>query len=122
MSSISIEIPTKGVSLNKLYAGVHWTARRKIVNEIKQLVRISIPEEVIDGGQWPTQQVDFWIEAYFKNRPLDSDNLGLMAKIIIDALKGWIITDDDIAHVRWVTMRSYKGGDDRIIVTSVIVD
>ena len=36
---IPLEIDGKNWSLNKIYAGVHWTVRRKDKNNIRLLVR-----------------------------------------------------------------------------------
>ena len=115
---IVLKVPVRSVSLNKIYAGVSWRERRRLVAEFKQEVRAALPNELVQGDGWPVTKVDFSIEAIFSHRPMDSDNLGLAAKLIIDALKGWVVPDDDISHVGWVHLRSGLGDEDAILVTA----
>ena len=118
---IEITIPIRAVSSNQPYAGVHWATRQKWVNEFKQSVRVALPDALVQGDGWPVQRVDFCVDAYFASRPQDSDNIGFATKMIIDALKGWVMPDDDISHVRRVCMESHSGPRNEIIVTATEV-
>lgn len=114
-------VDMRSVSLNRIYAGKHWAQRRAVVMDTKLAVRAALPQVLLDGDQWPVQMVDYWVEAWFVSKPQDSDNLGFVTKMIIDALKGWVVPDDDISHVRWVSMRSHAGNEDRVVITAQAV-
>jgi hypothetical protein len=95
------------LSWNKVYTGQHWTKRAAEAKRVHQLVRhFGDPPEMQQFGPqtaWPAA-VDITITAYFKNRPLDADNIS--SKFYIDGLKGWLIKDDTQEYVRSVTTRS----------------
>lgn len=84
-------------SWNKAYAGQHWTARKSDVARIRLAVRAAIDPEAVETFAGP---VDVTVTVYFKNRPLDADNVP--AKLYIDALRGWLLEDDDRRFVRSV--------------------
>ena len=85
-------------SWNDSYAGQHWTKRQGVVERVRMAVRAAIdPEQVAPF----TDPVDVTVTVYFASQPLDADNIP--AKLYIDALKGWIIPDDDRRYVRSVT-------------------
>jgi Holliday junction resolvase RusA-like endonuclease len=87
-------------SLQKFYAGQHWTLRVEEVNRVRLAVRLALA-----GDEEPyTVPVDVHITGYFAHHPLDSDNIA--KKLYIDALKGWLIQDDDMGWVRWAASRS----------------
>ena len=97
-STVTIHLPgERPPSWNKAYAGQHWTARKAEADRIHQLVRATI-----DPGDCApfTVPVDIDIYVFFANRPLDADNIP--AKLYVDALKGWWLTDDDRRFVRSV--------------------
>ena len=84
-------------SWNRAYAGQHWTQRKAEADRIHQLVRGYFDP---DNVQPFTVPVDIDIYVFFANRPLDADNIP--AKLYVDALKGWWLTDDDRRFVRSV--------------------
>lgn len=87
-------------SWNTYYSGAHWSKRQAEVNRVRQVVRAALT-----GNETPYQQpVEIDIVAYFKNRPLDPDNIA--AKLYIDALKGWLLQDDTPQCVSSVTTTS----------------
>lgn len=111
MQKIEITIPDyRAVSWNKLYAGQHWSKRTEMKLLAKALVR-----EQLDPNQQPFQEpVDISIIAVYKHHPVDSDNV--CDKILIDALKDFVIVDDDIAYVRRVCTEARIGMSDFVII------
>lgn len=92
---ITFEIPmTKKeigkYSLNKFYAGMHWTKRKKIADYFHSLVQCTlfankIPKMLFEN---PVK-----ITIYY-NSNLDIDGHGVISKLIVDSLKGYLLTDD----------------------------
>ena len=78
------------VSLNKWYAGCHWTKRQKLKEQYLWLVKQRISVYPI--------KVSYYFE--FKTRPLDASNCVAMIKLIEDCTFG-IVTGKQIgrAHV-----------------------
>lgn len=96
-----ITIPqARGPSWNKFYSGKHWAVRKNAKDEAAQLVRAYLDP----NADMFTVPVDIFITVYFKARPQDSDNI--CDKLYIDALKGWVIPEDDKRYVRWAATRS----------------
>lgn len=96
----------KEYGLNAIYAGKHWS-RRKADSEYwhslthAALVRAGIPR---NPAQKPVS-IDFW----WDDR-LDLDNHAYMAKMIVDALKGWVIQDDNRRCVREIAHHWHDRG------------
>lgn len=84
------------VSLNKYYAGMHWSKRKAIADEAHMLVRAALPPDV----EPYTEPVHITVTAYFKNRPLDASNV--LAKVYEDGLIGRVLIDDSTQYVRSV--------------------
>lgn len=98
---MKIVIPNeRPLSLNKFYAGIHWTKRKKEADRVHKLVRAFTPKNTTIIAK----RVDILITAYFKDRPLDASNIFL--KIYEDGLKGVVIADDSRAYVRCIGGRS----------------
>ena len=93
-------------SWNKMYAGVHWSERKEEADRVHQLVFYEYLKLRDDQDQLPEMldRVDIHITAYFKNRPLDPDNV--VSKFYIDGLIGNIIEDDTRKFVRKVSVQS----------------
>ena len=83
-------------SWNAAYAGQHWAKRAEVVARIRAAVRAALDPD------WPLFEglVDITVTAVFDKQPLDADNIP--AKLYVDGLKGWLLADDDLAHVRSV--------------------
>jgi len=100
-----IEIDGKNWSLNKIYAGVHWTVRRKDKNNMRLLVRSII------GMKKPFKN-PVSIKMAF-NSGLDVSNHGYIFKLIEDALvKCGVIQNDSYKYVQCNIMtiqKSFKG-------------
>lgn len=89
-------------SWNKMYAGVHWSERKKEADRVHELVRVATSDAKY-STMWC--RVDIHITAYFDKRPLDSSNI--CAKMYEDGLiKAAIIVDDSPEWVRKVTVQS----------------
>jgi len=100
----------RAMSWNVWYAGRHWTHRVAHSNRVHMLVRSAIDPVNAEVFSVP---VDIHIEAAYRSRPVDADNI--CAKPYIDALIGWIIANDDTSHVRRVCLSSMRA--DRTAVT-----
>ena len=90
------------------YLGLHHQARTAPKNFAKMLVR-----EQIDPNAPPFNvSVTIKVLAYYKHHPVDSDNV--CAKPLIDALKDFVIVDDDIVHVTKCTTESILSNVDEV--------
>jgi len=81
--------------LNKIYGGKHWTVRKADVQMMHNLVWWSmvqqhVPHKLFDK---PVNIVVYY------NDKLDSDNHGYMLKMIVDAMKGYLLVDDKRRYV-----------------------
>ena len=83
---------------NKYWAGVHWSQRKKDADYWHALVRSELRRQGIKPriAKRPVQ-VTFW-----HNDRLDADNHAAVGKMILDALKGVLIADDNRQHVTGV--------------------
>ena len=98
---IPLEIDSKKWSLNKIYAGVHWSVRAKDKEYIRQLVRS------VTGIRKPFEQ-PVLIKVAF-NSGLDVSNHAYLFKMIEDALvKCKLINDDTDKYVKSITMEKQK--------------
>lgn len=86
--------------MNKWYAGTHWTARKKIKDAYKKLIK----HKVEDG------EYDVEYTFYFKSRPLDATNTIAMAKMIEDI----IFENDSYKKIKSVTLKSRKSKNDYV--------
>lgn len=93
--TLPIQINSK-LSLNSIYGGLHWGIRRKQSQKVHEIVRLSLQSQNI-----PKKPFNKSINIGFKwNSKLDLDNHGYIAKLIIDALKGYLIHDDTIKYIK----------------------
>lgn len=93
------------MSWNTLYAGNHWIIRKTEADRVHKLIHYSL----LQKGFRPQKnlydkKVSITVIAYFKNRPLDADNI--CSKFYIDGLKEMLIRDDDPKYVTTVTCKS----------------
>jgi len=104
-------------SWNNFWSCPHWKDRQLEANRVKQIVRASLDPEQ-PGVAVPC---DIEVLCYFDSRPQDSDNI--LAKPMIDALKGWLIPDDTPAVVRRVSVESHKDKDyPRVVIRLTSLD
>lgn len=98
---MKITIPNeRPISWNKMYSGQHWAVRQAEAERVHLLVLAHTPPRVEPFKE----RVDISIVSYFKNRPLDPDNIS--SKLYIDGLKGRVIRDDTREYIRKVTTQS----------------
>ena len=86
---------SKKYGLNAYWAGKHWAQRKNDADYWHNLVHSELRRQGIRGGFDRPVSITFrW------NDRLDLDNHAAMGKMIIDALKGVVIRDDNRQHVR----------------------
>ena len=103
MQQIKIENIIK-VSSNKIYAGAHWRERSKLKESYLWLTKSPFKKLKPVNGK-----VDLDFQFFFASRPLDSSNLGYMAKMIEDCLVTYeILQDDSIKYVGRISLESSK--------------
>lgn len=91
--------------LNAYYAGKHWTQRKKDAEELHAMTLLALRNAKI-----PRCVLDKPIEVYFHfDDGLDVDNHAVIAKAIIDALKGYLIPDDGRKWLRGVHLAFWSG-------------
>lgn len=95
------------ISLNKFYAGIHWTKRKKMVDQFKWFVKDQYKAVFSKDGEY---DVDYLFE--FKKNALDAMNCVGMAKCIEDT----IFEDDKWDIVNKVSMRSIKSTRNRVTI------
>jgi len=101
-------------SWNDFWSCPHWSERQREANRVKSIVRAALDPE-LPGVPIP---VDIEVDCYFDSRAQDSDNI--LAKPMIDALKGWLIPDDTHEIVHRVTVASHRDKDNPRVVIRVI--
>ena len=105
MTPITLTLPDeRPISWNAFYAGAHWSKRKAEKDRVWLVVRAAFPVDVVDGFGWPIRErVRIEVTAYVKDKPMDADNV--CTKLYVDALKGWVIPDDDGKWVETVIPR-----------------
>ena len=80
----------KRYGLNAYWAGKHWAQRKEDADFWHYLVRSALNRQGIYKLPYkrPVEITFTW------NDRLDIDNHAAMGKMIVDALKGWVIADD----------------------------
>lgn len=107
---IKFTIPLKVNSqygLNKIYSGQHWRKRQTTADEIHTLVRIHMKLQKVPQILFKEPVA---IHISYNSR-LDLDNHGYLTKMIVDALKDYLIVDDSRKHVQ-VLIQDFHGGKD----------
>jgi len=98
------------VSTNKIYAGSHWTKRKKYADYFHLIVLSDCKslEPIHD-------KVDLSFVFSFNCRWFDSSNCTFMAKCLEDWIKkAWIIKDDSMSYVGKFTCESVKGTENKV--------
>lgn len=91
----------KEYGLNAYYAGMHWSRRKDNADRMHAVVTAALVEAKI--GRTPfgrPVRITFW-----HNDRMDIDNHAVVEKLIVDALKGWLLIGDDR---RFYTERASK--------------
>jgi len=95
------------ISLNKWYAGMHWTKRKKIKDNYTQIVRSQFSSLLSRDN---TYKVEYHFT--FKSRPLDASNCVAMVKMIEDI----IFETDSYKVVTELVITSCKGLEDKVTI------
>jgi hypothetical protein len=91
------------ISLNKWYAGTHWTKRKEIKDNYKLIIKNQFKEVLSKDKHY---HVSYYL--CFKTRPLDASNCAAMVKLIEDV----IFEDDNFKIVESITIQSVHGNTD----------
>lgn len=98
-SPVEIRIPyprnksqfCKAYGLNSYYAGMHWAQRKQNADRMHAAVTAVLAQEHISRMPFARPvRITFW-----HNDRMDVDNHAIVEKLIVDALKGWLLTNDD---------------------------
>ena len=82
-------------SLNRIYSGLHKSARAKQAQTVHWLVRSAISRQCK-----PIRMFEKPVKVHIQyNSRLDIDNHGYLSKLIIDGMKGILIQDDTRRYV-----------------------
>lgn len=93
------------VSTNKIYAGMHWKARKTLKDQFLWLTLNAMKKMTPQAGK-----VDLEFVFYFKSRPLDSSNCAFAAKMLEDCLvHHGVLKGDSIDYVRKISYQSCIG-------------
>lgn len=95
------------ISLNKWYAGSHWTKRKKIKDSYTLLIK-SMTGLVFSKTNF--YEVDYLFE--FANSPLDASNCSAMVKLIEDV----IFESDSYKVVRSISIKSRRGKKNKVTI------
>ena len=94
---ITLLLP-KTISLNTLYAGKHWTYRKKIKDQYKKLVAVEL------ANYTPSTPNTYTIDIRYNSR-LDVDNNVLVSKFVSDALVAFgFVIDDSPRYYKKLTI------------------
>jgi hypothetical protein len=91
------------VSLNKWYAGIHWTKRNETKNNYKLIVRSQFKKVFPKDMSYECEYIFHW-----KKNPLDTSNCVAMVKLIEDVL----FEDDKHDIVPKITIQSKKAKEE----------
>lgn len=96
----------KKYSLNAYMGRKHYSGRAQDARDIHDLVVLALRQARIRREPYkvPVEIVFRWDDG------LDVDNHGALGKMITDALKGWVIQDDNPKHLRRVTHEFWTEG------------
>ena len=105
----------KRFGLNAYYAGKHWAKRKK---DAEELHAITISAMIRAGIKRKVFKRPVNIKILFDDR-LDCSNHAVLVKCIEDAMKGWVIEDDDRRYVRSITTGFNENGCIEVYVNEV---
>lgn len=100
-------------SANKIYAGTHWTVRKKQADQVHEMVMW-----LTRGKEQFNAPVDITIEF---NCRLDIDNCSYPAKLIIDGLRhSGVLIDDTKKYIKSLSLRFWDGDGIRVTISEVV--
>lgn len=102
----------KRYGLNAYYAGKHWSQRKKDAEELHALALLSMRKAHIRRQPvcGPVEVRFYW------NDGLDVDNHAALGKAFVDAMKGYILPDDNRRWFHRVTHEFWDGDTIRVEV------
>lgn len=91
--------------LNAYYGGKHWAQRKKDAEYIHTLTRLALRRAWISPGllDYPVEVRFYWDDG------LDIDNHAAIGKMVVDALKGYLLTDDNHRWFRRISHEYWRG-------------
>lgn len=96
----------KRFSLNAYWSGKHYRARAADARDIHAMTILALRQARVKKE--PFKQA---VEILFRwDDGLDIDNHAALGKMVLDALKGYVIQDDSRRWVRRVTHEFFEGG------------
>ena len=101
------------ISNNKFYAGIHWSKRKELKDNLASLVRVLFFKQTNRRSFSKPCKVEYIFE--FKQKPLDCSNCVGMLKIIEDVL----FPDDSVKIVKKLKITSLKSVENKV---TVIID
>ena len=98
--------------LNAYYAGKNWPARKRDAEELHMLARAAMHRAGIRtvALRRPVEVRFYWADG------LDIENHAVLGKAIVDAMKGYILTDDGPKYIRKVSHEFWEGDCIRVEV------
>lgn len=102
----------KNYGMNSLYAGKHWSKRKREAEYIKAVVWYAMKMSKVEQRVME-RPVD--IRLSYNDR-MDCDNHGYMTKMVIDGMRGYLLRDDTRRDVRSVTQDFWDGDGVRVQV------
>ena len=105
----------KAYGFNKIYAGCHWSIRKQDAQYWHMLTTSAMNAARCRRKPFekPVMIRFFW------NDRLDLSNHAYMAKLIEDAMKGRIITDDSRRWVQGIAHRFHEEDNIKVVVEEV---
>lgn len=102
----------KRFGLNAYYAGKHYQQRKRDAQELHTLTisamkRARVRRQMVHG---PVEVRFYWDDG------LDCDNHAVIGKAVVDAMKGYILPDDNRRWVKKVSHAFWDGGKIRVEV------
>lgn len=93
--------------MNAYYSGKHWAERQKDAQYWHTLTTMAMDRADVTRTPYNTPVVIF----FRWNDKLDLDNHAVMGKMIVDAMKGRVIKDDDRNHLVGICHLYHEQGD-----------
>ena len=96
----------KRFGLNAYYAGKHWSERKRDAEELHLIARAAMKRAGIKQKMVakPIQVIFRWDDH------LDCDNHAVLGKAFVDAMKGYILPDDNRQWVKRISHEFWGGG------------
>ena len=101
--------------LNAYYSGKHWAIRKKDAEYWHHIVRDDMKLQKVRNFPFENPVI---ITFYWNDR-LDCSNHAVMAKMIEDAMKGYVIKDDSRRYVRGIEHYFHDEDYIRVVVREI---